>query len=186
MSTSAPPTSAKPKQPVKKDLPPANPPSPNSSAAYISAPILAFFLAALFFFAYIPFSPLEWLRPYGLGIRYLAFPLFAFLASLITNIIIQHAVCGSIKWDEASVASAYFLLPLYTGLLAGTLGILRSPIASLFSPSSCDTPNGKSKIKGLFDLERNTDYALAVGKSYWVFFGALVGQILAGSMAAVC
>lgn len=180
MSTPAPPTSAasKPKQPAKKDLQPANPPSPNSSAAYISAPILAFFLAALFFFAYIPFSPLEWLRPYGLGIRYLAFPLFAFLASLITNILIQHTVCSSIKWDEASVASAYFLLPLYAGLLAGTVGYLRAPIASLFSPDE--------KIRGIFEFERKTDYVLAVGKSYWVFFGALIGQILAGAMAAVC
>lgn len=180
MSAPAPPTSAaaKPKQPAKKDLQPAATPSSNSSAAYLSAPILAFFLAAIFFFAYVPFGALGWLRPYGLGIRYLAFPLFAFLASLIANILIQHVVCGSIKWDEASMASAYFLVPLYAGLLAGTIGYLRAPIASLFSPDE--------KIRGIFEFERKTDYVLAIGKAYWVFFGALIGQILSGAMAAVC
>jgi hypothetical protein len=177
---STPPTQAatSPKQPVKKELDTSTPPPTNTTAAYLSAPILAFFLAAIFFFAYIPFSPLEWLRPYGLAMRYLAFPLFAFLGSLITNLLVQYSVCGSAKWDEASVASAYFLAPLYAGLLAGTVGYLRAPIASLFSPDE--------KIRGIFEFERKSDYVQAVGKSYWIFFGALIGQILAGTMAAVC
>lgn len=178
MSTSAPPTSPPAKQPVKKDLSTTTPPPTNSSTAYISAIVLAAFLAFFFFFAHFPLSIFEWLQPYGLAMRYFAFPLFAFLASLATNVLIQHVACGSIRWDEASMASGYFLLPLYAGLLAGTFGKLRSPIASLFKSDE--------KCGRLYVEEKNNPAIIGAGKAYWVFFGALVGQILAGSMAAVC
>ena len=165
-------------KPAKKDISTQAIPQPNRAAAYWSAFVVAIVLFFIFFLGHLPFRIFTGLRSYGLAMRYIAFPLVAFIISACANVIIQQISCGHINAGDIFLGAAYFLAPLYAGLLASTSAYLRAPVASLFSPDE--------RIRGIFDYERSSDAALGFGKAYWIFFGAFIGQVLAGAMAAVC
>lgn len=166
------------KKPSKKDISTKSTPQPNQTAAYWSAFVVALFLFLVFGLGHLPFGFFAGFRSYGLAMRYFAFPLFAFLISACANVVVQQMTCGHINAGEIFLGAAYFLGPLYGGLLASTSIYLRAPIASLgaMDPS----------LPGIAAFERKSDLALGFGKAYWIFFGAFIGQVLAGSMSAVC
>lgn len=166
------------KQPVKKDISTKSIPQPNRAAAYWSAFVVAILLFFLFALGHLPFGFFAGFRSYGLAMRYFAFPLFAFFVSACANVVIQQMTCGVVHAGEIFLGAAYFLAPLYGGLLASTSIYLRAPIASLGAMDE--------SIRGIRDFERKSDLALGFGKAYWVFFGAFIGQVLAGAMSAVC
>ena len=174
----APASGSKPSQPAQKIPGQTTAPKSNQSAAYWSALVVAVVLALVFALGHLPFPIFNGFRSYGLAMRYFAFPLFAFLISVCANVIVQQMTCGHLNAGEIFLSAGYFLAPLYAGLLAGTSAYLRAPIASLVSPDE--------KIRGIFDFERRNEIVLGAGKAYWVFFGAFIGQVLAGAMSAVC
>jgi hypothetical protein len=168
-----------PSAPTKKILPgQTSAPRPNQTAAYTSAFVLAVVLFVVFVMGHLPIPLFAGLRYYGFAMRYIAFPLLAYLLSACTNAIVQQMTCGHINASEIFLSAGYFMGPLYGGLLAGTSAYLRAPIASLGTPDE--------RLRGILEFERSSDLVLAFGKAYWVFFGAFLGQVLAGAMAAVC
>lgn len=171
-------TAAVAKQPTKKDISTKSIPQPNRAAAYWSAFVVAILLFLVFGLGHLPFGFFTAFRSYGLAMRYFAFPLFAFLISACANVVVQQMTCGHINAGEIFLGAAYFLGPLYGGLLASTISWLRAPIVSLgaMDPS----------LPGILAFERKSDLALGFGKAYWIFFGAFIGQVLAGAMSAVC
>jgi hypothetical protein len=178
-SNPTPSSGSTPAQPAKKNLSnQTTAPRPNQTAAYWSAFVVAFVLFLVFALGHLPIPALSGFRSYGLAMRYIAFPLFAFLISACANVVVQQMTCGHINAGEIFFGAAYFLLPLYGGLLAGTSAYLRAPIASLGAMDG--------SIRGIFDFERRNELVLGFGKAYWIFFGAFIGQVLAGSMSAVC
>jgi hypothetical protein len=90
----------------------------------------------------------------------------------------QKIACGSVNASGIFNGAPYFLGALYTGLLIGAVSYFRAPIVSLAVQDQ--------RFSGIFAYEREVPFMKGIGQGYWVFFGALVGQILAGSMAVIC
>lgn len=156
----------------------AAPPTQNNAPVYWGALILALALALLFAIPHIRALEIPWLSPYSPALKYALFPLVATGLSLAASTISQKTACGSINTETLFNGIWYFPIALYGGLLIGAISYFRAPIVSLFATDP--------RFSGIFAYERQTPFVKGLAQGYWVMFGALVGQIVAGSMAAVC
>lgn len=168
-STSAPP---------KKQAATAPPPSQSNPSVYWGSLILAFALFLLFAIPHAKALQVPWLAPFSFPLKYIAFPIIAFGMSAIASTVSQKIACGSVNASGIFNGAPYFLAALYTGLLIGAVPYFRAPIVSLAAQDE--------RFSGIFAYEREVPFMKGIGQGYWVFFGALVGQILAGSMAILC
>jgi hypothetical protein len=156
----------------------APPPSPSSPAVYYGSLILAVALFLLFAIPYARALQVPWLLPYSTALKFVAFPLAAFALSAATSATCQKIACGTVSASNVFNGSLYFLFVLIPAILLGQIPYLRAPIVSLFVADE--------RFSGILAYERETPFVRGIAQGYWVFFGALVGQILAGSMATVC
>jgi hypothetical protein len=161
---------------TRKKTPP--PPTPNSPAVYYGSLILAIALFLLFALPYARALQVPWLAAYSSGLKYAAFPLAAFALSAATSATCQKIACGTVSAGNVFNGGLYFLFVLIPAILLGEVSYLRAPIVSLFVSDE--------RFSGILGYERETPFVRGIAQGYWVFFGALVGQILAGSTAVVC
>jgi hypothetical protein len=167
------PVPAKPARPAT-----ATPPTQNNASVYWGACILAVTLFLLFALPHIGALQIGWLLPFSTAFKYALFPLFATGLSAVASVISQKVSCGSINADTLFNGLGYFAAALYGGLLLGAVSYFRAPIVSLFATDE--------RFSGIFAYERQNPFLKGIAQGYWVLFGALIGQIVAGSMAVVC
>lgn len=156
----------------------APPPTQSNPSVYWGALILALTLGLLFAIPHTRLLEIPWLIPYSSAFKYVLFPLVATGLSLVASVTSQKIGCGSINTDTLFNGVGYFLAALVGGLLIGAIPYFRAPIVSMFATDS--------RFSGIFAYERQYPIVKGLAHGYWVMFGALVGQIMAGSMAAVC
>jgi hypothetical protein len=166
------------KAPAKKQTATAPPPSASNPSVYWGSLILAFALFLLFAIPHARALQVPWLAPFSFPLKYIAFPLLAFGLSTIASITSQQIACGSVNASGIFNGAPYFIASLYAGLILGAIPYLRAPIVSLMATSE--------RFSGIFAYEREVPFMKGIAQGYWIFFGALVGQIMAGSMAVVC
>jgi hypothetical protein len=156
----------------------APPPTQNNASVYWGALILAVTLFLLFAIPHVRALQISWLSPYSYAFKYALFPLIATGFSAVTSVVAQKISCGSINTDTLFNGLGYFAAALYGGLLLGAVSYFRAPIVSLFATDP--------RFSGIFAYEREVPFLKGAAQGYWVLFGALIGQIVAGSMAVVC
>jgi hypothetical protein len=162
-------------------MPPAKeapPPKQSNPAVYWGSLLLAFILFLLFAIPHAQALQIPALAPFSFAFKYLAFPLVAVALSAATSATCQKIACGSVQAGAVLNGAMYFFFVLFPAMLVGAIPYFRAPIVSLFATDE--------RLNGILAYERAAPFLRGVGQGYWVFFGALVGQILAGSMAVVC
>jgi len=110
-------------------------------------------------------------------------PIIVYILAIIGCLIVQLVECGTTQFGIIIQNSWQVLLFVFFGLGVAEVSLFRAPVVTVYGAFTKDYPVG---INDILRREEEDPLRLAVAQSYFLFWGAVIGQVFTIGASTIC